>query len=64
MSLLDKLFGDPNAKEMKRYEPLVAEIANLEAQVKKLTDAQLKDSYKELQNETIAEIEKKTKGKR
>ncbi len=46
MSILTKILGDPNAREVKRVQPLVAKINGLEPEVKKLTDAKLKDQTK------------------
>jgi len=37
---LNKIFGDPNAKELKKLQPLVEEINRLEPQFKKFKDAE------------------------
>lgn len=58
MSLFDKLFGDPNAKEVKRLEPIVAEINHLEEKIQKLSDKQIKDRYQEIKTEVTKELEK------
>jgi len=42
MSILTKIFGDPNEKYIKKLEPLVTEIRNKENKFKKLTDEELK----------------------
>ncbi len=42
MSILSKIFGDPNEKYIKKLEPLVAEIRSKENKFKKLTDKELK----------------------
>jgi preprotein translocase subunit SecA len=58
MTLFDKLFGDPNAKEVKRLEPKVAEINHLEEQIQKLSDKQIKDRYQEIKSEVTKELDK------
>ncbi len=40
--MLKLLLGDPNARKLKRYQPLVEEINLLEAEVTKLSDEQLR----------------------
>lgn len=42
MSFLDKLFGDPNKKYIKKHQPLVDKINNLEPEIKKLSNNALK----------------------
>ena len=42
MSIIDKLFGDPNAKIIKGMSPLVDKINSLEPEISKLTDDELK----------------------
>ncbi len=42
MAFLDKIFGDPNAKAIKGYKPLVEKINSLEEGLEKLTDDELK----------------------
>lgn len=39
--MFKKLFGDPNARKLKKFQPLVAEIKLLEEDFKKLTDEDL-----------------------
>jgi preprotein translocase subunit SecA len=58
MSLFDKLFGDPNAKEIKRLEPKVAEINHLEEKIQKLSDKQLKDRFQAIKKEVTADLAK------
>ncbi len=41
MKLLSKIMGDPNAREVKRLQPIIAEIAGLEDSLKKLSDKDL-----------------------
>jgi preprotein translocase subunit SecA len=43
MSLLNKIFGDPNAKIIKSLQPIVDKINNLEKDWQNLSDQQLKD---------------------
>jgi preprotein translocase subunit SecA len=40
--MLKQLFGDPNARKLKKYQPIVAEISLLEEEIQQLTDEQLK----------------------
>ncbi|MGV2828651.1 preprotein translocase subunit SecA [Myxosarcina sp. GI1(2024)] len=40
--MLKKLFGDPNARKLKKFQPIVAEINLLEEDIKKLSDEELK----------------------
>src|SRR6266568_1910656 len=40
--IVSKIVGDPNAKEIKRLQPLVDEINGLEPEMQALTDAQLR----------------------
>jgi preprotein translocase subunit SecA len=57
MSLLDNLFGDPNTKEMKKLEPIVAKINGLEEEIQKLSDTQIKKRYQEIKATVVAELE-------
>ncbi|OLS01848.1 preprotein translocase subunit SecA [Tissierella creatinophila] len=50
MGFLQKLFGDYSTKELKKIEPMVLEILNLESKMEKLTDSQLKEKTKEFRN--------------
>ncbi len=66
MSLFSKIFGDPNAKEVIKLEPKVAEINHLEDKIQKLSDIKIKDRYQEIKDEVIKELENdknKTKDK-
>ena len=47
MSIISKLFGDPNAREIKKARVRVDRINNLEDDIKKLTDKQLKSKTDE-----------------
>jgi preprotein translocase subunit SecA len=40
--MLKKLFGDPNARKLKKYQPIVSEITLLEEEIQELSDEQLK----------------------
>ena len=40
--MLKQLFGDPNARKLKKYQPIVTEIALLEEEMQQLSDEQLK----------------------
>ena len=40
--MLKRLLGDPNARKLKKYQPIVTEIALLEEDIEKLSDEQLK----------------------
>ena len=55
MSLLTKIFGDPNAKVIKGIQPIVAKINTLESGFQKL-------SWPELKNKTIEFRERLAKG--
>src|SRR5205814_1441931 len=48
MSLLTKVLGDPNAREVKRHLERVADISELEPLIKKLTDDELRSKTAEL----------------
>lgn len=42
MHFLEKIFGDPNVKTRKQFEPIVAAISALEPEMQKLSDEELK----------------------
>jgi len=42
MSFLDKIFGDPNEKVIKKLDPIIVEINSLEEKFKKMSDDELK----------------------
>ena len=42
MSIFTKIFGDPNARLLKLYQPLVEVINDLEPAAQKLSDEELK----------------------
>ncbi len=43
MSILNKIFGDPNEKELKKIQPIVDEINKLESKFQAFSDGELKD---------------------
>lgn len=47
MSLFNKIFGDPNERELKKLQPLVDEVNFLESEISKLSDEDLKNKTKE-----------------
>jgi preprotein translocase subunit SecA len=47
MSIVTKIFGDPNAKELKRIQPYVDAVNALEPSIQTLTDEQLKEKTTE-----------------
>jgi preprotein translocase subunit SecA len=46
MGILTRILGDPNAREIKRVQPIVQKINDLEQEITKLSDAKLKDQTK------------------
>jgi preprotein translocase subunit SecA len=58
MSLLDKLFGDPNAKEVKRLEPTIARVNALENEIQKLSDAKIKERFQAIKASVEKELAK------
>ena len=42
-SLLNKIFGDPNEKELKKIQPIVDEINKLEGKFQAFSDEELKN---------------------
>jgi len=47
MSFLDKIFGDPNEKVIKSYEPIINKINNFGSQMEALSDSELKAKTEE-----------------
>lgn len=47
MSILNKIFGDPNEKYLKSIQPLIQEINSLEPQLEKLSNEKLKEKTTE-----------------
>ena len=61
MSILNKIFGDPNEKELKKIQPIVDQINSLENKFQSFSDDQLRDQtniFKERLNkkETLEQI--------
>lgn len=61
MAIFDKLFGDPNEKEIKRIQPIVGKVNTLEDSVKSLSDAKLKARYQEIAAEVQLKIKSEEK---
>ncbi|WP_449274586.1 hypothetical protein [Kovacikia minuta] len=40
--MLKTLLGDPNARKLKKYQPIVTEVALLEQEIEKLSDQDLR----------------------
>ncbi|MEC4895641.1 MAG: preprotein translocase subunit SecA [Oscillatoria sp. PMC 1051.18] len=53
--MLKKLFGDPNARKLKKFQPLVADINVLEDDIKELSDEQLTGKTAEFR-EKLAQV--------
>lgn len=62
MSILDKIFGDPHAKEAKKFEPQIAKINELEKDVQKLSDSRIKARFQEIKSVVEKELEKNIGG--
>lgn len=58
MSILDKLFGDPHAKEVKKYEPTVIAINSWEDKIKKLTDKKIRERFLEIKDNVQKELDR------
>ncbi|MFP4298890.1 MAG: preprotein translocase subunit SecA [Spirulinaceae cyanobacterium] len=54
--MFKQLFGDPNARKLKKYQPLVTEIKLLEEEIQPLTDEQLRGKTTEFK-EKLAKAE-------
>jgi preprotein translocase subunit SecA len=57
VSIINKLFGDPNAKEVKKLEPVVQKVNALEDKVRQLDDEQIKQRYQEIRSEIQKSLE-------
>src|SRR5215469_18888402 len=51
MGIFNKVFGDPNERELKRIRPIVARINDLEEQIKALSDDDLRGMTTEFKQE-------------
>lgn len=56
MGILDKIFGDPNAKELKKIQSIVEKVNALEKSVEKLSDTKIKARYQEITKEVQGKI--------
>ncbi len=56
MSIFNKLFGDENEKYLKRIQPLVDKINELEEEFKDFSDLQLKTKIQELKKQPLDDI--------
>jgi len=54
MSFIENIFGDPNKRVLKKLEPIVEEINELEPEIEKLSDEDLKKQSLELQKKAKA----------
>ena len=52
--MLKLLLGDPNARKLKRYQPIVSDINLLEEEVAPLTDDELRDLTTEFRGKLAA----------
>lgn len=50
MGLMEKIFGTYSERELKKIEPLVDKVMNLEGEMEKLSDNELKDKTEEFKN--------------
>ena len=50
MGLMEKIFGTYSDRELKKIEPLVNKVMSLEAEMEKLSDAELKEKTEEFKN--------------
>lgn len=64
MSILDKIFGDPHAKEAKKFEPIVEKINEHEKSVHALSDAKIKVRLQEIKGEVISDLDKRLSSSR
>jgi preprotein translocase subunit SecA len=80
MSIFTKIFGDPNEKALKKYQPIVSSINSLEEKISSLSDEDLKHKTLELKGElskgktlddilpeafaTVREVSKRKRGER
>src|ERR1051326_5017793 len=57
MSILTKIMGDPNERELKKIRPIVARINDLEPEIEKLSDEELRGKTAEFRQLIDAAIE-------
>ncbi len=49
LCMFKKIFGDPNSRKLKKFQPLIAEINLLEEDIKKLSDSEMRAKTTEFQ---------------
>ena len=57
--MFKKLLGDPNARKLKKFQPLVTEVNLLEEDIKKLSDDELRAKTTEFREQLKKPIMKK-----
>ncbi len=57
--MLKLLFGDPNTRKLKRYQPIVEEINFLEEEISRLTDYELRRETHDLKSKISSELDLK-----
>ena len=57
MSILTKIMGDPNERELKKIRPIVARISDLEPEIEKLSDEDLRGKTAEFRQLIDAAVE-------
>ena len=55
--MLKLLFGDPNTRKLKRYQPIVEEINFLEEEISQLTDDELRKETQNLKSNISSELD-------
>ncbi|MDD3480683.1 MAG: preprotein translocase subunit SecA [Patescibacteria group bacterium] len=58
MSILDKILGNPNDKELAKIQPFVDEVNSLEDKVGKLSDSGVRARYQEIKKEVEEKLKK------
>ncbi len=61
MPILDKLFGDPNEKALKKIQPIVNKVNELEKSIENFSDKKIRDRYQEVKSEVQEKIKKQEK---
>lgn len=56
MAIFDKLFGDPNEKEINKIKPIVEKVNELESKMAKLSGDKIKSRYQEISKEVQDKI--------
>jgi len=54
MAFFGKIFGDPNRREVGKYQAIVDEVNNFEPELEKLTDQELQQRSVILKEEVVA----------